>query len=150
LAEREALLKDIGTLLSRSFGDAIVWEQRDSDLVGKYVYVKYAGKELGIFLGCQLNESGSIKGGITFFFAHPASAREEAKELVRLFHRLLIRLNLKLQSNPYTFIPGKSPAIMRLKSIRGMEKGDETCRTFFEESVHAIKHCEPIYRTASI
>ncbi|HEV8387372.1 MAG TPA: hypothetical protein VGQ03_07100 [Nitrososphaera sp.] len=143
------LLMELERLLRESFKDVIVWDQRDADLIGRYVYVKYEGKQVGIFMGYQIGNSGSVRGAITFFFTHPSSDREESKDLGRLFHKLLIRLNLRLHSNPYKRASGKSPAIIRMKYFAEQDVSPEAYRQFFRESVDAIKSCEPLYKTAS-
>ena len=146
----DILLKDLERLLADSFKDAIVWEQSDSDIVGRYLYIKYEGKEVGIFMGYQIDKSGSVRGAITFFFTHPSSsAREETKDLARLFHKLLIRLNLRLQADPYKRASGKSPAIIRMKYFADQAESVEKLQMFFKESINAIKSCEPVYKTAS-
>ena len=145
----DTLLMELERLLRDSFKDAIVWEQRDADLIGRYVYVKFEGKQVGIFMGYQMGNSGSVRGAITFFFAHPLSVREEAKEVGRLFHKLLIRLNLRLRANPYKLAAGKSPAIIRMKYFAEQNLSSESYQAFFRESVNAIKSCEPLYKTAS-
>ncbi len=143
-------MKDLEVLLSDSFKNAIVWEQRDADIIGRYVYIKYEGRELGIFMGYQMGASGSVRGGITFFFTHPTSAIEEAKELGRLFHKLLIRLNLRLSANHYKIVSGKSLAIIRMKYFAEQDFSAELSRMFFKESIAAIKNCEPLYKATSL
>ncbi|MGI0023755.1 MAG: hypothetical protein ACREA4_01260 [Nitrososphaera sp.] len=144
------LLKDLQTLLSTSFKDAIVWEQRDADLIGKYVYIKYDGREVGIFMGYQMDQPGSVKGAITFFFAHSASTPEEAKDVRHLFHKLLIRLNLRLRASPYKIVSGRTPAILRMTYLGKKDFSTEMSRMFFKESIDAIKSCEPLYKVASL
>jgi len=146
----ELLLRDLESLLSNSFKDAIVWEQRDADLLGKYVYIKYYGREVGIFMGYQIGQSGSVKGGITFFFAHPTSAAEQAQDMRRLFHRLLIRLNLRLRANPYKIVTGRSPAIIRTTYLSEKDVSSGVSQRFFRESVETLTSSEPLYKAASL
>ena len=142
----DLLLNDLQTLLSRAFKDAIVWEQRDSDLVGKYVYIKYFGREMGIFMGYHMGQSGSVKGAITFFFTHPASSPEETKEVNHLFHKLLIRLNLRMRENRYRIAGGRAPAIIRMVYFGKKGFSAEKSMIFFSESIDAIKRDEPLYK----
>ncbi len=145
----DLLLNDLQALFSRAFTDAIVWEQRDSDLVGKYVYIRYCGREIGIFMGYHMGQSGSVKGAITFLFAHPASSPEETKEVNHLFHKLLIRLNLRMRENRYRIAGGRAPAIIRM--VHFGEKGFsiEKSTIFFSESIDAIKRAEPLFKAIS-
>lgn len=149
LSAPDSMLIELERLLRDSFKDVIVWDQRDADLIGRYVYVKYEGKQVGVFMGYQMGNSGSVRGVITFFFSHPSSVQEETRDLGRLFHKLLIRLNLRLHSNPYKRASGKSPAIIRMKYFAEQDVSPEAYQQFFRESVDAIKSCEPIYKTAS-
>lgn len=149
LSATDTLLIELERLFRESFKDAIVWDQRDADLVGRYVYVKYEGKQVGIFMGYQMGNSGLVRGAITFFFTHPSTDREESKDLGRLFHKLLIKLNLRLHSNPYKRASGKSPAIIRMKYFAEQDVSPNAYQQFFRESVDAIKSCEPLYKTAS-
>ena len=143
------LLIELERLLRDSFENAIVWEQRDADLIGRYVYIKYEGKQVGIFMGYQIGKSDSVRGAITFFFTHPSSAQGEAKDHGRLFHKLMIRLNLRLRSNPYKLAAGKSPAIIRMKYFAEQDLSAEAYLEFFRESLAAIRSGEPLYKTAS-
>lgn len=140
---------ELERILQESFKNAIVWDQRDADLIGRYVYIKYEGKQVGLFLGFQMGKSDSVRGAITFFFTHPSSSREETKDVVRLFHKLLIRLNLRLRANPYKLADGKSPAIIRMKYFAEQDVSPDAYHEFFKESMDAIKSCEPLYKTAS-
>ena len=148
MTDPEALIGDLGKFLSASFKDAIVWEQRDAGLLGKYLYLKYSGKELGVFMGYYGDHAQSVKSCITFFFAHPGSMTEDLGEVRRLFHKLLIRMNLRLKARPYKSVGGKSPAIMRTLNF-GKESFDpELSQQFFRESIEVIKTCELVYRAA--
>ena len=149
MADSNALLEDLGKFLGESFKDAIVWEQRDADVLGKYVYLKYSGKELGVFMGYYGDQTGSIKSCITFFFAHPTSMAEDLGEIRRLFHKLLIRMNVRLKTHPYKSVGAKSPAILR--TLRFGQKGFdlEVSRKFFQESIDIIKTYEPLYKAVS-
>ena len=149
MADSDALLEDLGKFLGESFKDAIVWEQRDADVLGKYVYLKYSGKELGVFLGYYGDQAGSIKSCITFFFAHPTSMAEDLGEVRRLFHKLLIRMNLRLKTRPYKSVGGKSPAIMRTLHFGQEAFNVEVSRRFFQESIDIIKTYEPLYKAVS-
>ncbi|MCI0565255.1 MAG: hypothetical protein MN733_42865 [Nitrososphaera sp.] len=150
MSDVEALLEGLGSLLGNSFKNPIVWEQRDKNLIGKYVYIKYEGKELGVFMGYLVNGSNTIRACITFFFTHPASGVEEAGNTRRLFHKLLIRFNLRLKAVPYKLVTGKSPAIIRTMYFD--QNGFSTIKSehFFGESIKAIKSCEPLYRAVSL
>ena len=145
----DTLLVELEGLLQQSFKDVIVWDQKDADLIGKYVYIKYEGKQVGLFLGYQMSRSDSVRGAITFFFSHPSSSQEASKDVVRLFHKLLIRLNLRLRSNQYKLVTGKSPALMRMKYFAKRDVSSAAYQEFFNESMEAIKRCEPLYKTAS-
>ena len=149
MADADALLNDLGNFLGTSFKDAIVWEQRDAGLLGKYVYLKYEGKEVGVFMGYHGDQSGSVRSCITFFFTHPTSVVEEKGEIVRLFHRLLIRLNLRLKECHYKIVNGRSPAIMRTMHFGEKSFSPELSNRFFKESIEFIKTCEPVYKAAS-
>lgn len=148
MTDPEALLGDLGKFLGESFKDAIVWEQRDAGLLGKYVYLKYSGKELGVFMGYYGDNAHSVRSCITFFFAHPASLTEDLGEVRRLFHKLLIRMNLRLKTHRYKIVGGKSPAIMRTLNFGNETFDPEVSRRFFVESIDIIKTCEPVYRAA--
>ena len=145
MSEQDLLLNDLEKFLSTSFGDAIVWEQRDADLVGKYIYLKYEGAELGVFVG-YYGDNASSKTCVTFFFAHPASTGEVRKDTWRILHRILIRLNLRLKSNAYRLVAGKSPAIIRTKNFADSTFSKASAEQFFNESVEIIRKCEPVYR----
>jgi hypothetical protein len=149
MVDAETLLSDLGKFLGQSFKDAIVWEQRDAGLLGKYVYLKYEGKELGVFMGYHGDDSGSVKTCITFFFAHPTSLTEEKSQLMRLFHKLLIRLNLKLKGCYYKIISGRSPALMRTMHFGEKAFNPDISNQFFRESIEVIKACEPVYKDSS-
>lgn len=146
MPDQEVLLGDLGKFLGASFKDAIVWEQRDSGLLGKYVYLKYAGKELGVFLGYYGNQPSSIRTCVTFFFAHPKSLSEDGSEVRRLFHKLLIRLNLRLKAHRYEIVGGRSPAIIRTMHFGEKAFSSEISNQFFRESIDVIKTCEPLYK----
>ena len=123
--------------------------QKEADVLGKYVYLKYSGKELGVFMGYYGDQTGSIKSCITFFFAHPTSMAEDLGEIRRLFHKLLIRMNLRLKTHPYKSVGAKSPAILRTLRF-GQEGFDlEVSRQFFQESIDIIKTYEPLYKAVS-
>ena len=145
----DTLLVELEGLLQQSFKDVIVWDQKDADLIGKYVYIKYEGKEVGLFLGYQMASDDSVRGAITFFFSHPSSSREASKDVARLFHKLLIRLNLRLRSNQYKLVAGRSPALIRMKYFAERDMSSTGYQVFFKESMEAIKKCEPLYKTAS-
>ena len=140
---------ELERLLQQSFKNVIVWDQRDVDLIGKYVYIKYEGKQVGLFLGYQMAKSNSVRGAITFFFTHPSSSPEVSKDVIRLFHKLLIRLNLRLRANQYKLVAGKSPALMRMKYFAEQDVDSAAYQEFFRESMEAISSCEPLYKTAS-
>ena len=145
----EGPLRDLESLLGNSFDNAIVWEQRDPDLVGKYVYLKYESSEIGVFMGYLISGRDSIKGCISFFFAHPSSG-SEMSEVRRLFHRLLIRLNLKLKSTRYKLVAGKSPALIRTIYFKDNSFSAEKSSNFFQESIQVIRTCEPVYRSTAV
>jgi hypothetical protein len=146
----DLLLRDLEALLSDSFRDAVVWEQKDADLIGRYLYVKYDGREVGIFVGYQIGRSGSVRAAITFFFTHRASALEDPKDIARVFHKLLIRLNLRLRANPYKRVSGKSPAIIRMKYFGEKDFSAQESGIFFKESINAMKNCEPLYKAPTL
>lgn len=141
------LLKGLEKFLADSFEDAIVWDQKDADLSGKYVYIKYEGADLGVFMG-YYGETTVATTCVTFFFAHPSASTEARKDIWRIFHRVLIRLNLRMKDNPYRFVAGKSPAIMRTRRFGNGTFSREKAELFFAESVKVIKKCEPVYRAA--
>gem|GEM_PF-2864301 len=143
----EALLKGLNLLLRDSFKNAIVWEQRDADIIGNYVYIKFEGRELGIFMGYVLGQAGAIRACITFLFAHPSSGAEEAANKARLFHKLLIKFNLRIPANRYKIVNGKSPAIIRVKYFPQGNFGTDMSEAFFKESINVMKECEPLYKS---
>ncbi|HEY7734701.1 MAG TPA: hypothetical protein VIB07_07915 [Nitrososphaera sp.] len=143
----EALLKGLNALLHDSFKNAIVWEQRDADIIGNYVYIKFEGRELGMFMGYVIGQSGAIRGCITFLFAHPNSGAEEKSHKARLFHRLLIKFNLRMSANRYKIVSGKSPAIIRMKYFPNDNFGADMSEAFFKESINVMKACEPLYKS---
>lgn len=149
MVNTDTLLSELGNFLGQSFKDAVMWEQRDAGLLGKYVYLKYEGKEVGVFMGYYGDHSGSVKSCITFFFTHPTSLAEEKSETVRLFHKLLIRLNLRMKGCHYRIVNGRSPAIMRTMHFGEQPFSHEISKQFFMESIEVIKTCEPVYRAAS-
>lgn len=146
----DELLSNLSQLFGDSFKDAIVWEQRDQELLGKYVYLKYAGKDLGMFMGYYLTQSNSVRACITFFFAHPSSPIEDQADVTRMFHKLLIRLNLRLKHFPYKRVDGKSSAVMRTMYFKKDDFTAEASNQFFKESIDVIiKNCEPLYKAVS-
>jgi hypothetical protein len=149
MVDTEALLGDLGKFLAHSFKDAIIWEQRDAGLLGKYVYLKYKGKEIGVFLGYFADQSATIKSCMTFFFAHPTSNPEERSEVSVLFHKLLIRLNLRVKGSPFKLLTGRSPALMRTMHFADGNFSPDAPNRFFAESLDVIKTCEPVYKAAS-
>jgi hypothetical protein len=149
MVDADALLAELGNFLGSSFKDAIVWEQRDAGLLGKYVYLKYEGKEVGVFMGYHGDHSGSVKSCITFFFTQPTSMADEKSETIRLFHKLLIRLNLRLKERHYKIVSGRSPAIMRTMHFGEESFNPELSNQFFRESIEVIKTCEPVYKSGS-
>lgn len=146
MPDTDALLNDLGKFLGASFKDAIVWEQRDAGLLGKYVYLRYAGKELGVFLGYYGGQSGSVRTCVTFFFAHPKNLIEEGSEIRLLFHKLLIRLNLKVKEHRYKIVGGRSPALIRTMNFGEKAFSPDLSNQFFKESIEIIKTCEPVYK----
>lgn len=145
----EALLSGLNALLRDSFKNAIVWEQRDADIIGNYVYIKFEGRELGMFMGYVIGQSSDIRGCITFLFAHPTSGTAVTEYKVRLFHKLLIKFNLRLGANRYKYVNGKSPAIIRMKYFAQDNFAAATSEAFFKESINVMKSCEPLYKSVS-
>jgi hypothetical protein len=143
----EALLKGLNSLLHDSFKNAIVWEQRDADIIGNYVYIKFEGRELGMFMGYVVGQSNAVRACITFLFAHPNSGTEEAAYKARLFHKLLIKFNLRLGANRFKIVNGRSPAIMRVKYFPQDRFGIGMSEVFFKESINIMKECEPLYKS---
>ena len=149
MSELDGPLRSLESLLGSSFDNAIVWEQMDPDLVGKYVYLKYESKEIGVFMGYLISGQDSIKGCISFFFAHPRSG-SDMSEVRRLFHKLLIRLNLRLKSGRYKLVAGKSPALIRTIYFKDNSFSAEKSSGFFQESIQVIRSCEPVYRSRPV
>lgn len=152
VAQESALLGQLEGFLAQSFGHPIVWEQKDGDLLGKYVYLKYAGQKIGLFIGFYTNQSSgklAVRAAVTFFFMHPSGGDEPASDAQRLFLSLLVRLNLSVKGSRYRPVAGKSPALIRTMHFGQDKFSDELALSFFRESIGVIKSCEPLYRAAS-
>lgn len=148
MADRDHLLKEVCSVLTSSFRNAIVWEQKDPDLLGSYVYIKYEGKEIGVFIGYLIDAEGPVRACITFFFAHPSS-KDASGDIIRLFYRLLIRFNLRLRTSRYKIVSGRSPAMIRIKYFNDVGFSADLSKRFFKESIQTISSSEPIYKAVS-
>lgn len=142
--DQELVLDEIQHLLNKSFPEAIVWNQKSHDFIGKYLYIKYEDIEIGVFLGCTVNASDKIKSCLSLYFTNPVAVLTPAGigAITRLLHRLMIRANLKLKSYPFKIINGKYPAILRMIHFEDESNYSiDKSRVFFSESLKEImKH----------
>ncbi len=142
----DAALDTIERIITNNFKDVLIWEQRSGGLRGKYFYVKYEKKEIGVFVGYIMDDSYNIEGCTTFFFVHPALSMStaEVSRIERLFHKIMIRANISLRSHPYRFIKSGLPALVRSIYF------DSNCTidistNFFEESLAIMKQYQALY-----
>ncbi len=133
-------------VISDNFGSALTWEQRSGGLLGKYFYVRYEGKEIGVFMGYMLDGFSKIKGCTVFFFAHPALCLSNSEDgsLEKLFHKIMIRANMRLNRYPYRLVKHTFPAIVRSLYFDNEYQTDST-RRFFEESFVIMRRSTPVY-----
>ncbi len=133
-------LEVIEQVIKSEFGNTLIWDERSNDLTGKYFYIDYEGKQIGIFLGYT---NSSTPYYTTFLFLHPVLciSPSEARNAERLFHKFMIKANLKLKSSKYRLIRGSFPAL-----VRNMNVGDNI-EEFFRESLAALKNTKPVYQT---
>jgi len=61
----------------------------------------------------------------------------------------LIKFNLRLGTNRYKIVNGKSPAIIRMKYFAHDDFGPDTSEVFFKETINVMKSCEPLYKSVS-
>jgi hypothetical protein len=150
LTELEASLSEIENLLKNAFKDAVVWEQKGTNLVGKYVYMKYEEDQIGLFMGYALDAQSDIRACVTSIFPYPSLSMlsDDVNAGRRSFYKILIRSNLRLKDNPYRMVAGrKIPAIIRTLSFK-KEKADinHTSTRFFRESINALTQLKPVYK----
>ncbi len=153
LDEYRSVLNELDLLMSKSFKDPIVWEQKGTELPGRYVYIKYEQKEIGLFMGYHIGKSGHIRACVVFIFPHSTLGElysDNKTTNLRLFHKILIRSNLKLKGKPYRLINGKSPALIRTLFFdeNNCYSPDKTL-IFFSESINAIRGCQALYKVLS-
>jgi len=152
LSDLEACLKGIESLLKNSFKDAIIWEQKGTNLVGKYVYMKYEQDSVGLFMGYGLDTQGRIKAGVTSIFPYASfsmwSDEVDLGRRSRSLYKILIRSNLKLKQNHYRIVTGgKLPAIIRTFTFKKEDTDlSNTSIRFFSESMDAIRQSQPVYK----
>jgi hypothetical protein len=148
LTALETSLKDIESLLKNEFGDGIVWEQKSSDFVGKYIYMKYNEDEVGFFLGYVIDGQAQIKTCVSSIFPHPSVAMHSNERVNigrRKFYAILIRANLKLKKNQYRMLTGrKLPALIRTLALKAGNFDNNEAIEFFKQSVSAVKESQPV------
>jgi hypothetical protein len=139
----DPLLESLQRVINKNFKDALIWDQTSEGLNGKYFYVKYDGKEIGVFMG-YITESGKVKGCTVFFFVHPvfSMSPSDVKKIEKLFHRIMVRANLNLRNYPYKLMRSGLPALVRSMYFTNAKMGNES---FFEESITVVKQCEASY-----
>lgn len=144
--KEDSALENIQLIITKNFKDALVWDQRSGGLKGKYFYVKYTEKEIGVFIGYTTDKSGNIKGCTTFFFVHPINSMvpAEVKNIEKLFHKIMIRANMSLNKYPYRLVRSGLPALVRNMYFDGGNKTDAAIN-FFEEALAIVKQCEALY-----
>lgn len=149
MTDFDTSLKAIESLLKNSFKDTIVWDQKGTSLLGKYLYLKYDEDEIGLFVGYILDQESRIKASVSFIFPHPSLSMGPNENGVgkRLFYKILIRSNLKLKDNHYRIVNGrKLPAIIRTLSLKDGNIGDIKQLQFFSESIESIRQSRTMYK----
>jgi hypothetical protein len=153
MADLESSLKELEAFLKNWFKDAIIWDQNGTSLVGKYLYLRFEQAKIGLFIGYLLDQESKIKACVAFIFPHPSLSlsSDESGMTRRLFYRILIRSNLKLNGNPYRMVNGrKSPTIIRTLFFNDKNNdGINSSLQFFTESMSAIKQYQPVYRVVA-
>ena len=132
-------------IINNNFKDALTWDQKTEGLRGKYFYVKYEEKEIGIFVGYITDESHEIRACTTFLFVHPLLCMSsQVTSIEKLFHKIMIRANIKLKRYPYRIVTSGLPALIRTMYL---DKGYEMniANSFFDESLAIMKQCEALY-----
>jgi hypothetical protein len=140
LGELERLIRDVAE-------DTIIWTQNGGELMGKYFYVPYDKRQIGVFIGFFVDGSGKIRTCITFFFAHPTVdlSETETSETNLLFHRILIKANLELKRNPYKIVKGRGfPAVFRTLHVGEENHNIQDLSSFFKESMGAVIRYETL------
>jgi hypothetical protein len=124
----------ITEMIREEFDNTIIWDQKTEDLVGKYFYINYKEKPLGILLGYK---NYPIKSYITLLFIHPMLYNNPKHDIEMILLKLLAKINLQIKNNKYRMIKGNFPALIRTTS-------EDNPIEFFRESLNAIKYIKPI------
>jgi hypothetical protein len=146
MEELDRSLKYIESLMKNSFKDAIVWDQKGTGLIGKYLYLNSDSEEVGLFMGYVLGQEGRAIACVSFIFPHPTSGLADKQVNERLFYKLLIRSNLKLENNLYRIVKGrKLPALVRTLSLDGKGIDEIEHQRFFNQAIEVITHSQIPY-----
>ncbi len=124
----------ITEMIKEEFDNTIIWDQSTEDLAGKYFYINYKEKPLGILLGYK---NYPAKSYITLLFIHPMLYNNSKHDIEMILLKLLAKINLQIKNNKYRMIKGNFPALIRTTS-------EDNPIEFFKESLNAIKYIKPI------
>ncbi len=124
----------ITEIIRREFNDTLIWDQGSEDVVGKYFYINYEQKPLGVLLGYT---KSPIKSYITLLFIHPLLYNSSNKDIELILLKLLAKINLQLKNNKYKMIKGNFPALIRTTH-------EDNPIEFFRESLNVLRHIKEI------